>query len=517
VPSPHTATDTWPLHVNAWQWLFRYTCGGTCEEYYGKAPDFVQNGNPVWSEFVHSFASGSLYREGDDVGLEDWIDVNAHSVNIVNIFFTPLFETATLLSITFDLSLPSPTGTYLIEHLPAANANNPADRGDTEDALIMAFCVVYLVLLLANQYASRQRGCSGTQRAYLVAEFGFIGGLFACCLFSINIRTASEVRLNATFGRALRVPWLDPKVGYRTKALEYLQAVGDIEDLLRSWSIVEQFSCVLVGICIIRTVSFLTVHPRLNLLVTTISIARDDAIHFLVSGSLVFLGFAALGHIAFGRSVEGYATMGETLITQFVTAIAGPDPEVKNQIRALDGSSQSWLFIVYQVSFVFVICLMLVNFFMALVLDAYNKVKRQLVQSIIEQDIFTDTFGLLVMNFRSNWYQWPTVSTLIEKLQQGSEDQDVDADELLRLCGGNERAAQSLMAHYERYGFLVGRAESSSLAAGWVAEGWGSLRRHAEQSEALGAFTHTVTPGVAAWKRVPRKLPWTATATDSRC
>jgi len=491
--------------------------GRSCATYYGASPDIVKDGYPVWSKFVHSFSSGSMYRNGDNVGVEDWIDANAQSVAIINLFFTPVLETATLLSINFDLSMPSPKGTYVIEHLPATNTNNPAEQNDTADGLIMALCVVYLVLLLANLYATRQRGCSATQLAYSVAEFSFIGGLFACCLISLRTRTTSEMRLNATFGRALRVPWLDGTVKYHDKVLDYFEAVDDIQSLLGWWSAVEQFSCVLVGICIIRTVAFLAVHPRLNLLVLTISIARDDAIHFLVSGSLVFLGFAALGHIAFGRSVEGFATMEQTVLTQFVTAIAGPDPEVMNQVRSLEGSSLSWLFIVYQVSFVFVICLMLVNFFMALVLDAYNKVKRRMLQSVVEQDIFTDTVSLLVMGFRANWYQWPAMSTLIEKVQQGGEDQDVDADELLRLCGGNSRAAQSLMTHYERYPFLVGSAEQSSLAVGWMTEGLSSLKRHAEQSEALGSWAKTVTSSRAACKRVPRKVPWATTAADSRC
>jgi len=204
------------------------------------------------------------------------------------------------------------------------------------------------------------------------------------------------------------------------------------------------FTFILVLFCIVRLVGYMTVHPRINFLTATMLTAFDEVIHFFLSFSLTFFMFAVLAHFSFGSSRAQYATLKRSFLTQFQMITAG-----------IDGwGDESFDFILYVLVVYVVQGLFMLNFFLAIVLGAYDVVKQAVVDQVTEQSILADSIDTFQLFIEQRLHRWPLHSAIITQLMKRPETQAVSQEELEGILPDKNRTL-TFISRYQRFSFLT--------------------------------------------------------------
>ena len=122
---------------------------------------------------------------------------------------------------------------------------------------------------------------------------------------------------------------------------------------------------ILMFLMLIRLVAALSVHPRVSLITGTLMNSGDDLAHFVFLFLVKFVTLSAIGTWAFGADYPEYRTLGTTFMTQWVNLIGGSVP---------GGYETDWRLGLYGFIFIIIGFLMLLNFLLAIIVEAYMKV-----------------------------------------------------------------------------------------------------------------------------------------------
>lgn len=235
-------------------------------------------------------------------------------------------------------------------------------------------------------------------------------------------------------------------------------------------------SFVLVLCCVVRIVGYLTVHPRINFLAATLAESGDDIAHFVVSFSLVFMMLAVLAHAQFGESnLEcaplaacalpssmsaterwqcavlpcRYATLLSSCLTQFKLVTAGIE----------DYGDESPLYVLYIVLVYAAQGLFMLNFFLAIVVDAYSVVKQKVVDQVTEQSFWQDSIDIAILAVRRLLSGWPSMTVIISRLERHPEEV-ISRAALIGILG-DERRAESFISYYSQYEFVLSSSKDA--------------------------------------------------------
>ena len=142
----------------------------------------------------------------------------------------------------------------------------------------------------------------------------------------------------------------------------------------------QQYSS-LTGLClillIVRLLKMLDFQKRMGVVTRTIETAFNDLGHFFILFALVFLAYGALANVSFGPSVLGYSTLPKALHTNFLILLG--DVDVCEELFQLPNPIIGVLFFYSYVLF----CLfILLNFLLAIIVDAYVEVKAEAAHSL---------------------------------------------------------------------------------------------------------------------------------------
>jgi hypothetical protein len=88
-------------------------------------------------------------------------------------------------------------------------------------------------------------------------------------------------------------------------------------------------------IMIARVMHLMHFHPRLGVVTRSLVVALPDLFNFLLVAGVVFIGYAMMGHLIFGSTVERFRSFGESIIT-CLEVIMG-DLSVNAELRVLPG------------------------------------------------------------------------------------------------------------------------------------------------------------------------------------
>lgn len=111
-----------------------------------------------------------------------------------------------------------------------------------------------------------------------------------------------------------------------------------------------------------------------------------------------------------------------------------------------------------------VLSLFMLNFFLAIIIDAFTKVKTRIEDQKTEHTIMADSLEALnvwVIGWRRGW---PALDELAGKIEEGDGDR-VGLEELMRLLrqlGASPQAAAGLVEHYAGYSVLVNEEANSA-------------------------------------------------------
>ena len=137
----------------------------------------------------------------------------------------------------------------------------------------------------------------------------------------------------------------------------------------------------------VRLFRFFRLQPRLAIITNTLLKALPDLLHFGLVFMLVLVGFAASAWCNFGDGVAGFATVGESLFETFYMAMGNYDDAYASMVGVSVVGARLFL-----LPFLFLVVLVLLNIFLAIVVDSYGDVKDELqnddaVPSIVDSSL----------------------------------------------------------------------------------------------------------------------------------
>ncbi|GBF96992.1 polycystin cation channel family [Raphidocelis subcapitata] len=223
-------------------------------------------------------------------------------------------------------------------------------------------------------------------------------------------------------GRGLTAAWA---------AIRGLEAGAD---LLAWYFALSAISILLLLARLLRRMDF---QPRLGVITRSLRRALPDLLHFALVAGAVFLGYAVTGYLLLGNSVPQFAGLGAAVNTCFAMML-GEFGDVWAALGQLDGGVAAALFFW---TFMLLVFLVLLNFLLAIIVDAFAEVKERTHEST---GIHTE-LARLAADY------WRAVAS--------------------RLPGGPPRA---------------GRAKLEALLRGWGGGGGGGGRRESSESAPAG-------------------------------
>jgi len=159
---------------------------------------------------------------------------------------------------------------------------------------------------------------------------------------------------------------------------------------------------------------YFSAHPKMAMLTDTISKALTNIIHFLVLFMVIFTMMSFMAHWQLGEYILDFATYGDTVSAQgrmifgeFIYA---------NGARELHGVMM-FMYWMYAFTFLLVMWGLLLNFFLAIVVDAFADIKEESNSSEVVGNFFNDIFDVFVSLMQSYRYGWPPRVALEHFLQ----------------------------------------------------------------------------------------------------
>jgi len=154
-------------------------------------------------------------------------------------------------------------------------------------------------------------------------------------------------------------------------------------------SILEVVNASNLMVAFFRLFKYFKFHPRLGQVSATIAYALNDISHFMVVMLLLCTGYAMVGHVLFANRSEGFRTFTGSFgkVGEMITL--GIEYET---LRGMFPSQNfAWWatapIVMFYYGFMFIVFLLMLNFLMAIILDAYTEVKGSIDT---DESVWTD-------------------------------------------------------------------------------------------------------------------------------
>eukprot|EP00164_Ancoracysta_twista_P011146 GFYU01017069.1.p1 GENE.GFYU01017069.1~~GFYU01017069.1.p1 ORF type:complete len:485 (-),score=129.96 GFYU01017069.1:145-1536(-) len=210
-------------------------------------------------------------------------------------------------------------------------------------------------------------------------------------VFDIQTLTVQQQYFVAT-DFALEASWTDRQEAEVTKFLKALYDVRNIIDLNSQYNTVNGVNIILL---LVRTLKLFRFQPRMAILTKTLARAATDLFHFAVLFGIVLTGYAAIGNLVFGHQLAIFVTFEASVKTCMVVLLTGDGGVINGMIPAASKFEAVLFFWTY----VFVVFWILMNIFLAIVIDAFAEVK----QNATESETLPSEFATVVTNMFAHW------------------------------------------------------------------------------------------------------------------
>ena len=185
----------------------------------------------------------------------------------------------------------------------------------------------------------------------------------------------------------------DGGAGLRTVATKFSE-VSAMSDTYVAYTTMFGINMVLMLFIFLKVVDF---QPRLGVVTHTLAVAFQDLAHFFVILSVVFLVYAALGHVILGGQMEVFSSWASTLEGLFNFLAIGDQGDT-GAVFQLSGMLM-YPGILYYVSFTVIMVMILLNFLLGIIVDAFVEVKEsfQSQKSVPEEvaDLIGSSLGAM--------------------------------------------------------------------------------------------------------------------------
>ena len=207
------------------------------------------------------------------------------------------------------------------------------------------------------------------------------------------------------------IPWSSSSVSLETKMARFFENVEKLQNFIQSENYNNILCNVIVTVNLLRMVQFTSLHPRLAMLTGTVLNALDDLWHTAILTTLLMLSFAGLGNWRFGDRLEPFENVESTLLLEW-EMLFGALPANWGVDKQLTRELQLWT-----VLYLMLVFLLILNFLLAIIVEAYMKVREGIDAHETEGEFFTDVYQTLDSTCRRIWFGWPSPARLGEVVE----------------------------------------------------------------------------------------------------
>jgi len=170
----------------------------------------------------------------------------------------------------------------------------------------------------------------------------------------------------------------------------------------------------------VQLIFYMNAHPKMAVLTATLWRAFDNMLHFLMLFSILFLMLAYMAHWMLGGDIDIFSTFGGTISAQgrmiYGEFIYASGAEDLNGIMMV----MYWF---YAFTFMLVMFFTLLNFFLAIVVDAFADVKEGFESQVVLSNFIVDICSTMHSRALGIKEGWPTHGRLINFLETfGTDD-----------------------------------------------------------------------------------------------
>ena len=402
------------------------------------------DGQPKFSEFLQTVVDAHTLKRGNETfEAQQYFDAQTKVIEVILVAFSPQYGMASSLRISAHLSSRVSVD-YSVTHFSSL-----------EQERLRTYTIATFVGIAISVAILVEKILTLMHRDWLEARSGFIFDLFIQVLmplayFSMRyVQLANSQRYMAdSIGVLSAVPWSSPDIVRENKVQSFLAGYQVLNDIIAYERSMKFFYFFFAVLQLWRLIVQMQLHPRTAMLVNTMFHALDDLWHFFILMSIVMGGYMALAIAQFGGERQEFSSNFSTFETLW-------DMMMGSMLQSGATLSSFWtsdpLICIFSLSYSFLVFLIMLNFIIAIIVEAYMKNKIEVESDHTEQEFFTDITSAIVVAAKVVAFGWPSHINLIKQLQTSSKI-GVDYTLLRRLFPGwRRRSILRFQAHYGSY------------------------------------------------------------------
>ena len=256
----------------------------------------------------------------------------------------------------------------------------------------------------------------------------------------------SSAKMQLIIERWSAIPWDDDLIPIDDKQNAFFEGVSKMQENIDTASERKLVIFFTLLICMLRMLQQTSLHPRLGLITGTMGFAAGHLMHALVVAAAVMCSFAFIGSWCFGIYRQEFATFGAALASE-ITMFFNADP--------YEGWNSSFELIVFTLLLMFMITLLVLNFVLAIIVESYMQVRKEIEKNQIEQSFADDLYCLAKSLLNQSRWGWPSAAKLGAKLNVYVVKHTVSYVDLQRTgLFPNHASIVSFLEYYQQFDFL---------------------------------------------------------------
>ena len=431
--------------------------------YFGLPPQKFK-GETGYADFLYTIADNDFVFRGDGDGAGDlsatdaFIDSLTEAVKVVLVFFTPSKGVVTILELAADFSgFKSVQGSVSVDHYAILEGPNLSFYLAVQSAVLVNLAIMLCDVFRSIQNAVNERRTLGAFPWTRIIE-PFIDLSCACLvlvyvILKIPGKMKSARETASILGALDHIPWSSPDVPLVSKKEEFFHNVMALIGHIEEEKMMNSLCYAILLVNLLRVIQCTSVHPRLALLTGTLANAADDLWHTAILTSVLMLCFAGIGQWRFGNTREDFGDFETALRTEF-QMLFGEFPEGWGDDPALQRELQ-----VFVVLYLLVLFVLVLNFLLAIIVEAYMKLRALLDEIETEQEFLTDVGQSFWARMMGVWHGWPAPRLLSSDLSALSGKNSVGFRDLYATgLFRSPSSIRSFLRYYSGYAFIGPRA-----------------------------------------------------------
>jgi len=422
-----------------------------------------------YTEFLSTITDNPIVVREDQgemsiMQTDSFLDLLTSSLWIWTTFYSPEYSITSNLKVEFSFGDSGISSSFSVQHFAALTGSK------LTSFLVMQFLVLLCqILLLCDTFVlvkelradKEEDGEWDSQLIFLLSlDFCIQVGSFIFFILNIWEKCQSGSITKKFIGRLVHLEWADKHKEFDTKKQEFLDNFRGLAGVINNSEISNVFGMCVALIIFLRMVLATDAHPRIALITNTLREAFSDMVHFFILFFMVLWGLALIASWRFGDKRSQFRDTFAAMRTQF-DAVVSPPGELPFYTES-DNDFEYLIFaiIVHVVNFFF-----LINFFLAIVVNAYTKVTEDLEACTVEQSIFEDFWAMIhkrILQFKSG-SKWPKEARIVAFLEKATNESVITVDGLFPECFPTKESAESYFSYYSSFSFLVTQASKKEV------------------------------------------------------